>query len=87
MEREGTLPPVFHKVLILKQVKVICFDTLLQVLILKSLYCTKIVQNGLFLVAVDSKGIRFQGCRREPKNEKRQPGCRTPEIRTISQHV
>ena len=28
-------PPVFHQVLILKGVEVVCFDTLLQVLILK----------------------------------------------------
>jgi hypothetical protein len=39
-------------------VKVICFDTLLQVLILKSLYCTKIGQNGLPLITVGSKGVR-----------------------------
>jgi hypothetical protein len=30
--------------LILTEVKVVCFDTLLQVLILKNLYCTGIVQ-------------------------------------------
>jgi hypothetical protein len=61
-------------VLILKVVQVICFDALLQVLILKGLYCTKIVQNGLFRITVDSKGIRFQGCRRKPEKEKRQKG-------------
>jgi hypothetical protein len=54
-------------VLILKEVKVICFDTLLQMLILQGLYCTKIVQNGLFLAAVNSKGILFQGAGVSPK--------------------
>jgi len=58
-------------VLILKEVKVICFDTLLQVLILKSLHCTKIVQNRLFLITVDSKGIHVQGRSHKPKNKKR----------------
>jgi len=38
-------PPVFHEVFILKEVKVVCFDTLSEVLILKGLECTKIVQN------------------------------------------
>jgi|SRR5258708_2253510 len=33
--RRGPLPPVFSQVLILKGDKVVCFDTLLQVLILK----------------------------------------------------
>jgi len=32
--RRGPLPPVFSQVLILKGDKVVCFDTLLQVLIL-----------------------------------------------------
>jgi len=35
-------PPPGFSVLILKEVKVVCFDTLLQVLILKNLYCSKI---------------------------------------------
>jgi hypothetical protein len=43
----------------------------LQVLILKSLYCTKIVQNRLFLITVDSKGIHVQGRSHKPKNKKR----------------
>jgi hypothetical protein len=38
-------PPVFHQVLILKMVKVLCFATLSEVLILKDLRCTKIVQD------------------------------------------
>ena len=38
-------PPVFHQVLILKVVKALCFDTLLEVFILNGLHCTKIVQK------------------------------------------
>src|SRR5712675_2188937 len=38
-------PPYFSQVFILKGVKVLCFDTLLQVFILKVLICTKIVQS------------------------------------------
>jgi|SRR5689334_11022071 len=37
-------PPVFHEVFILKGVKVVCFDTLSEVFILRGLHCTKIVQ-------------------------------------------
>jgi hypothetical protein len=48
-------------VLILKKVKVICFDTLLQVLILNGLYCTKIVQNRLFLKLSIQKGFASKG--------------------------
>jgi hypothetical protein len=36
-------------VFILKAVKVVCFDTVLQVFILKELKCTRIVQNGSIL--------------------------------------
>jgi hypothetical protein len=35
---------------------VLCFDTLLQVFILKNLHCTKIVQNVLSFVGGDSAG-------------------------------
>src|SRR5882757_4562103 len=40
-----TPSPYFSQVFILKGVKVLCFDTLLQVFILKVLICTKIVQS------------------------------------------
>jgi len=36
-------------VFILKGVKVVCFDTLLQVLILNEFHWSKIVQNAVFL--------------------------------------
>jgi hypothetical protein len=47
----------FAEVFILKTVQVICFETLLQVLILnnlRALVCTKIVQN------IVQKGVRFE---------------------------
>jgi len=48
-------------VFILKGVKVLCFDTLLQVLILKNLHCTKIVQNELFFVdASAARGAEWE---------------------------
>src|SRR5882724_548493 len=40
-----TPPRGFSQVFILKGVKVLCFDTLLQVFILKVLICTKMVQS------------------------------------------
>jgi hypothetical protein len=55
-------------VFILKEVKVVCFDTLLQVLILKNLYCTRIVQEKLENTAL---GLAVQGSRKQ----KRQQGC------------
>jgi len=54
-------------VFILKEVKVVCFDTLLQVLILKNLYCTKIVQEGW-------KAKRW-ACWAGSRKQKRQQGC------------
>jgi hypothetical protein len=68
-------------VFILKEVKVVCFDTLLQVLILNGLYCTKIVQNWLFQVTTKSEGIRFQKGAGAAKNRKaavRLPRSRNP---------
>jgi hypothetical protein len=50
-------------VFILKKVKVVCFDTLLQVLILKYLHCAKIVDSGLlficwtWIVAASERGV------------------------------
>jgi hypothetical protein len=43
-------------VFIPKGVKVLCFDTLLQVFILEDLHCTKIVQNVLSFVGGDPAG-------------------------------
>src|SRR6266850_3116441 len=49
-------PPVFHQVFILKAVIVVCFDTLLQVLILKGLTLHKTVQNRRIYWALGSAG-------------------------------
>jgi hypothetical protein len=49
-------PLCFSQVFILKGDKVLCFDTLSQVFILKNLRCTKIVQNVLFFVGGDPAG-------------------------------
>jgi hypothetical protein len=43
-------------VFIPKGVKVLCFDTLLQVFILKNLHCTKIVHRVLSFVGGDPEG-------------------------------
>jgi hypothetical protein len=51
-------------VFILKEVKVVCFDTLLQVLILKNFYWSKIVQNAVWL----AKG-RWQGSRKQKRQQ------------------
>ena len=45
-------PPVFLYECDYREVEVVCFDILLQVLILKNLYCTKIVQNAVPFVSV-----------------------------------
>jgi hypothetical protein len=48
-------------VLILKLDKVACFQTLLQVLILNSLYeriCTKIVQDGACRASIENKELK-----------------------------
>jgi hypothetical protein len=71
-------------VFILKEVKVVCFDTLLQVLIPQGLHCTKIVQNGLLLLVFDSTGIRFQGRGGEPKKRKAAAWLPHSKIRIIS---
>jgi len=44
-------------VFILKEVKVVCFDTLLQVLILKGLECTETVQDRSILLVLVSKDL------------------------------
>jgi hypothetical protein len=42
-------PAVFHQVFILKEVKVVCFDTLLEVLILKGFtFHQNCAERGLF---------------------------------------
>jgi hypothetical protein len=43
-------------VFIPKEVKVVCFDTVLQVFILEDLDCTKIVQNVVSFVGGDPVG-------------------------------
>jgi hypothetical protein len=65
-------------VLILKEVKVVCFDRLLQVLILKDLECTKIVQDEgrrtverLEGLKVERLGRNTDG--RKPERESRDP--------------
>jgi hypothetical protein len=50
-------PAIFHQVFILKLVKVLCFDTLLEVFILKDLECTKIVQSGSVLRVLLPRGF------------------------------
>jgi hypothetical protein len=57
-------------VFILKGDKVLCFDTLLQVFILKDLDCTKIVQNGSILWVLISKDFGAGAS----KNEQRRRG-------------
>jgi hypothetical protein len=61
-------PPVFSQVLILKVVKVVCFDTLLQVLILKTLTLKKNCENATGETPFWRKA--FQG-----RKQKRQQGC------------
>jgi hypothetical protein len=53
-------------VFILKELKVFCFDTLLQVLILKNFYCTKAVQNAVCLARVAKT---TQACWQPPENK------------------
>src|SRR6267142_3441121 len=54
-------PYVFHKSIILKEVKVLCFDRLLQVFIPKDLHRTKIEQNRLSSGSPISTGRTVSG--------------------------
>jgi hypothetical protein len=70
-------------VFILKEVKVLCFDTLLQVLILKGLRCTEIVQNLSIFVrgGADRKQPRGQKNGADPNKKKRPIGRHNPPTR------
>src|SRR5712664_4857012 len=52
--------PCFSQVFILKVVKVLCFDTLLQVFILKGLRC--VLPSRQRNAHIDSKGLRDKQC-------------------------
>jgi hypothetical protein len=58
-------------VLILKEVKVVCFDTLLQVLILKILLCRRIAQHARVSQGKTKDSDPLAGSRKQ----KRQQGC------------
>jgi hypothetical protein len=73
-------------VLILNGVKVVCFDTLLQVLILNNLYCTKIVQNAACLARVATKHFGLLGPAPEIKNASKMLALRDT-ARNIIQHL
>lgn len=54
---------------IVKEDKVVCFDTVLEVFILKGLECTRIVQNDSILWAVISKGFVAKAATDEQRRE------------------
>ena len=56
---------------ILKGVKVVCFDTVLQVFILKELKCTRIVQNGSILWVLILRGFGATASGHEQRREAR----------------
>jgi hypothetical protein len=64
-------PAVFHQVFILKVVKVVCFDTLLQVLILKGFAlhqnCVKCEERGLLPT---QRPVQTKKAANGPRNDK-----------------
>jgi hypothetical protein len=61
-------------VLIIKEVKVVCFAALLQVLILKNLHLARILPSVVFCVSAENKELRLREQPPEIKNASKDAG-------------
>jgi hypothetical protein len=77
--KNNTPSPEFFINILSKKVKAVCFDILLQVLILSNLLCLKIVQE--FMALLPKKKREWQPHRRrDPQKEKATDGLPQPTI-------
>ena len=67
-----------QEVLILKTVKVVCFEPAVQVLILKGLECTETVQDGSCRIVERLEGLQVEGLRRSKERRKPERESRDP---------